>query len=192
MGYSELKEERWVKLWIKGLLLSMSMVLILTACGGDEPKDPNQVTVFIMGSEGFSQELADQVKQDLQTKLGSTMKITVNTTPIYSAEKLTLEYVDRQDDIIILPENDMKSYSINGGHMVLDKDFDSKTYARGVMMGSASAEDVDKQEKHLFSIPVDQMSIFKQIKYTPDNLYATIPVFADYNKSLKILKAMTE
>lgn len=192
MGYSELKEERWVKLWIKGLLLSMSMVLILTACGGDEPKDPNQVTVFIMGSEGFSQELADQVKQDLQTKLGSTMKITVNTTPIYSAEKLTLEYVDRQDDIIILPENDMKAYSINGGHMVLDKDFDSKTYARGVTMGSASAEDVDKQEKHLFSIPVDQMSIFKQIKYTPDNLYATIPVFADYNKSLKILKAMTE
>lgn len=192
MGYSELKEERWVKLWIKGLLLSMSMVFVLTACGGDQPKDPNQVTVFIMGSEGFSQELADQVKQDLQTKLGSTMKITVNTTPIYSAEKLTLEYVDRQDDIIILPENDMKSYSINGGHMVLDKDFDSKTYARGVTMGSASAEDVDKQEKHLFSIPVDQMSIFKKIKYTPDNLYATIPVFADYNKSLKILKAMTE
>lgn len=192
MGYSELKEERWVKLWIKGLLLSMSMVFVLTACGGDQPKDPNQVTVFIMGSEGFSQELADQVKQDLQSKLGSTMKITVNTTPIYSAEKLTLEYVDRQDDIIILPENDMKSYSINGGHMVLDKDFDSKTYARGVTMGSASAEDVDKQEKHLFSIPVDQMSIFKKIKYTPDNLYATIPVFADYNKSLKILKAMTE
>lgn len=192
MGYSELKEEHWVKLWIKGLLLSISMVLILTACGGDEPKDPNQVTVFIMGSEGFSQELADQIKQDLQTKLGSTMKITVNTTPIYSAEKLTLEYVDRQDDIIILPENDMKAYSINGGHMVLDKDFDSKTYARGVTMGSASEEDVDKQEKHLFSIPVDQMSMFKQIKYTPDNLYATIPVFADYNKSLKILKAMTE
>lgn len=192
MGYSELKEERSVKFWIKGLLLSMSIVFLLTACGGDQPKDPNQVTVFIMGSEGFSQELAEQVKQELQTKLGSTMKVTVNTTPIYSAEKLTLEYVDRQDDIIILPENDMKAYSVNGGHVMLDKDFDSKKYSRGVTMGSVSEEDVDQQEKHLFSIPVDQMSMFKKIKYTPDNLYAAIPVFADYNKSLKILKAMTE
>lgn len=181
-----------MNVWIKGLLLCMTMVFVLTACGGDEPKDPNQVTVFIMGTEGFSQEMADQIKQDLQTKLGSTMTVTVNTTPIYSAEKLTLEYVDRQDDLIILPENDMKAYSINGGHLVLDKDFDAKTYARGVTMGSASAENVDKQEQHLFSIPVDQMAIFKQIGYTPDDLYATIPVFADYDKSVKILKAMTE
>ena len=185
-----------MKVWTKGivLIISLLMVGLLAGCGGQPSKDPNQVKVFIMGSEGFPQEMADQIQQKLQQKLGSSLTVTVSTTPVYSPEKMVLEYVDRMDDIIILPENDMKSYATSGGHLVLDQDFNAKTYAKGVTKGAANEEDTDpaKQKEHLFAIPVNQMSVFKEIGYTKGDLYATVPIFANHDKAVQVLKAMIE
>lgn len=185
-----------MKAWTKiiSLVVCLSLIAIVTGCGSAEKKDPNQVKVFIMGTEGFPQEYADQIKENLQQKLGDQLTVTVTTTPVYSAEKLVLEYVDHLDDIIILPEDDMKAYAVNGGHIVLDHDFNAKTYAKGVTKGAVSQEDTDpeKQQEHLFAIPVSQMSAFQSIGYTRDDLYATIPIFANQEQAVKALKALTE
>ncbi|WP_046215483.1 hypothetical protein [Paenibacillus wulumuqiensis] len=185
-----------MKAWTKGIILAICLLLVglLAGCGGNQQKDPNQVKVFIMGTEGFPQEMAQQIQQKIQQKLGSSLTVTVSTTPVYSPEKLVLEYVDHMDDIIILPENDMKSYAASGGHLVLDQDFDAKTYAKGVTKGAANEEDTDpaKQKEHLFAIPVNQMAVFKEIGYTKDDLYATIPLFANHDNAVKVLKAMIE
>ncbi|WP_411345722.1 hypothetical protein ACE3MZ_06930 [Paenibacillus sp. WLX1005] len=185
------------KAWMRtiGFALGMSLMVLLAACGGDkQDNDPNQIKVFIMGTEGFPQEYADKIKQNLQQKLGNDLTVTVSTTPVYSAEKLVLEYVDRTDDIIILPENDMKAYAVNGGHMVLDNDFSANTYKSGVTKGAANENDTEptKQKEHLFAIPVSQMSSFKDIGYTRDDLYATIPIFANHEQAVNVLKALTD
>ncbi|WP_322903272.1 hypothetical protein [Paenibacillus campi] len=186
-----------MKAWVKAIvgILAISMIAILAGCGSDESAtDPNVVNIFIMGKDGFPQQYADAIGKNLQQKLGANMKVIVSTTPVYSAEKLVLEYVDRKDDIIILPEADMKGYALNGGHMVLDHDFDAKTYKGGVTKGAANENDTDqaKQTDHLFAIPVSQMSAFKAIGYKGDDLYATIPIFANHDKAVKVLKALTE
>lgn len=187
-----------MKAWVKGIVcaLAISMIAILAGCGGstESAADPNHVQIFIMGKDGFPQEFADQIGKNLQQKLGNNMTVTVSTTPVYSPEKLVLEYVDRTDDIVILPEADMKGYAVNGGHMVLDKDFDATKYKDGVTKGAANVDDTDpaKQKEHLFAIPVSQMSSFKAIGYKADDLYATIPIFANHDKAVKVLKALTD
>ncbi len=187
-----------MKVWVKGIIwvLSISILAVLAGCGGssESAADPKQVNVFIMGTDGFPQEYADQIGKNLQKKLGDEMTVKVTTTPVYSPEKLVLEYVDRTDDIVILPEADMKGYALNGGHMVLDQDFDAKKYKEGVTKGAANENDTDqaKQTEHLFAIPVSQMSAFKEIGYTRNDLYATIPIFANHDKAVKVLKAMID
>ncbi len=198
MRQSEVEGGTPVKAWVKGIawVLGISMFALLAGCGGstESAADPNHVQIFIMGKDGFPQEYADQIGKNLQQKLGNNMTVTVSTTPVYSAEKLVLEYVDRTDDIVILPEADMKGYAVNGGHMVLDKDFDTKKYKDGVTKGAANVDDTDpaKQTEHLFAIPVSQMSSFKAIGYTGNDLYATIPIFANHDKAVKVLKALTD
>ena len=72
--------------WLFVVLLGM-MLTLMTGCGG--PKA--DVSVFIMGPNGFPSEAAEKMEVSLKAKVGETPTLKLNTSPIFSMEKMIVE-----------------------------------------------------------------------------------------------------
>ncbi|GAB6988368.1 type 2 periplasmic-binding domain-containing protein [Paenibacillus pini] len=178
-----------MKQWMK-LLMVFAVVLLVAGCGQDDDKR----TVFMIDEHSDPVQAYKQIEDKMQDKLGTTLKVEVSASPMYNPQKLMVEYAAGGHSIVILPEEDMKNYAKLGGHLPLDKYFDPKKYPDGVFASNEVRDDktVDTTE-HLYGIPVKQMKLFIDAKYTPEQLYATIPVAApSVDDAVKMLKALTE
>lgn len=172
------------------LIVILSAIIMLTACGQDKA----DVSIFITDDKSDPSQISEKIQQKLQEKLGEELTVQVVAASMFNPQKLLVEYAARENDIIILPENEMKSYGKEGAHIALDSYFDPETYPKGVFEGGVmDADNNVKLEKHLYGIPVSQMKIFQDLKYTSVGLYATIVASTDSEENAaKVLKALTE
>ncbi|MCJ8013343.1 hypothetical protein MUG84_16560 [Paenibacillus sp. KQZ6P-2] len=173
------------------LMLVIFAVFMLAGCGEGEKPD---VSVFMIDQHSDPSEVVEPLKKTLQDKLGQGVKLEVFASPLYNPQKLMVEYAAGDHDIMILPEEDMKNYGKLGGNLALDNYFDPKAYPDGVFASKEEKEDktIDNTE-HLYGIPVKQLKVFKDLKYTPDKLFVTIPVTSKHvDNAVKAIKAMTE
>lgn len=172
------------------LVVVLLAVFMLAGCGKDKP----DVSVFMIDQNSDPTQVSDQLEKTLQEKLGPDLKVEVIASPLYNPQKLMVEYAAGGHDIMILPEDDMKNYGKLGGHVALDDHFDAKKYPEGVFASMEEKDDktIDKTE-HLYGIPVKDLKMFKDLKYTPDKLFVTIPISSEHiDNALKAIKAMTE
>ncbi|WP_211746733.1 hypothetical protein [Paenibacillus sp. Marseille-Q4541] len=178
-------------------IIVLLLMVILTACGKDEEAT---FQIFMTDDQGNIADIEAVLESKLQAKFGDKVTVKVTTSPIYNQQKLLLEYVGRSNDIIIMPENDMKSFGSQGSHIALEDTFDQQKYSRGFFEGGTySVDENGKMSQdmimgdHLFGIPVEEMALFKELNYPAQNLFATIPVSAS-NEALakEVLKYMVE
>jgi hypothetical protein len=165
-------------------------VFMLAGCGSEKPG----VSIFMIDDKSDPTQVSEQLEKTLQDKLGSDIKVKVIASPLYNPQKMMVEYAAGGHDIFILPEGDMENYGKMGAHIVLDDYFDPKKYHDGVYASQEVKEDktVDNME-HLYGIPVKEMKIFQDLKYTPDKLFVTIPVSSKHvDNAVKAIKALTE
>jgi maltose-binding protein MalE len=184
-----MEEEQRLKAYGK-LLLVIFTVFMIAGCGKEKP----DVSIFMMDDQSDPAGVSEQLEKTLQDKLGPDLKVQVIGSPLYNLEKLMVEYAAGGNDIILLPEGDMKNYGKMGAHTPLDDYFDPKKYPSGVFASKEVKDDktVDNTE-HLYGIPVKDMKVFQDLKYTPDKLFVTIPVSAKHvDNAVKAIKALTE
>lgn len=180
-----------MKAYGKLMLVVILAVFVLAGCGKE---DKPGVKVFMIDQNSDPTQVTEPLENALQDKLGEDIKVEVVASPMYNPQKLMVEYAAGGNDIMILPEDDMKNYGKLGGHVVLDDHFDVKDYPEGVFASQEEKEDktIDKTE-HLYGIPVKDLKVFKDLKYTPEKLFVTIPISSEHiDDALKALKAMTE
>lgn len=178
-----------------GMLFIVSIVLMLSGCGGKDG-----FTIFIIDNQGNPSVISEQLQTNLQQKLGEEPKVEVITSAMYDVQKILVEYAAGGHDIFILPEADMKQYGKSGSNVPLEDTFDAEKYKRGVFDGGVLVEQGEgddgsdiKTESHLYGIPLEEMQMFKDVKYAASNLFATIPVSAsNVDEAKKVLKALTE
>ena len=89
---------------------------MLTGCGGPKP----DVSIFIMGSNGFPSEAGDKLEASLKSKVGEVPTVKINTSPIFSMEKMIVELAAGGNGIFILAEEQFKSLSNQAGFVSLD------------------------------------------------------------------------
>ncbi|KAF6564675.1 MULTISPECIES: hypothetical protein [Paenibacillus] len=179
--------------WIIGIIA----LILLAGCGG---RDKDSFSIFIM-DKGDASVIRDELAQKLKDKLGEQAPtIEISVSPLYNQQKLVVEYAAGEHDLFLLPEEDMKLYGQNGSNLPLDDAFDKKTYARGVFEGGVFKKKEQEEEgtdvikeTHLFGIPVEQMKMFKDLKYNSNTLFATVPPrTSNKEEAIKVLKALTE
>lgn len=178
-------------------MVALLFMLILTACGKEED---TAFQIFMTDDQGSIAGIEEQLETKLQDKFGDRITIEVISSPIYNQQKLLLEYVGKANDLMIMPENDMITYGREGSHIALEDTLNPETYQRGFFEGGTYEIDENGDMSkdmvmgdHLFGIPLDEMSIFKELNYPAKNLFATIPVStSDEALAKEILKYMTE
>ncbi|MDO7907393.1 hypothetical protein Q5741_13350 [Paenibacillus sp. JX-17] len=178
------------------LLGVLVLLLVLAGCGGKEDK----IRVFIIDNAGDPSAIQEQLQKKLQDKLGSEPQVEVSTSALYDKQKIFLEYAAKENDIFILPEEDMKMYAQQGSSQPLEDTFDAKAYPEGYFKGGVFSNDDSKanddgmvMEEHLFAIPVSKMKMFKDLQYAQKGLLATVTISSEHSEDAKkVLKAMTE
>ncbi|WDI03815.1 hypothetical protein PUW25_07635 [Paenibacillus urinalis] len=181
---------RWSMAAIMALCVGM-----LSGCGGVD-----KFSIFMIDNQGNMSVIAEELETKLQEKLGEATEIEISASPMYSKDKLLVEYAARDHDLIILPEEDMKMYGRDGSNIPLENDFDQEKFSRGVFEGETYTRDENGDlssdpvvGEHLFGIPLEEMSMFIDLQYAAKNLFATIPISTqDEQMSIEVLKALTE
>lgn len=170
-------------------------LVMLTGCG----KDPD-MTIFMMpaANEVIPQEVTEQVETQIKAKLGEEKTLQVNTSAMYSLQKLIAELAVSENGIMVIQEQDVLSFAKNQGCTPLEGTFDQEKYKKGFVEGTVSVKgadgkDQEKQEQHLYALPIKEMKMFQTIGYTTDKLYAIIPSNAPNPElSMQVLKIMAE
>jgi hypothetical protein len=142
------------------LWISMTFLVVFAAGCGKEDYD---LSVFIMPQTGMSGDMAGKLQASLQEKYGSDLKVSLRTSPLYSAEKLTVEIISKEHVVMIVTERDFKTTVRQGGAVPLEEDFDQQAYPSGVL------------QEHLYGIPMKNSSWLKSAGYNGSEMYAFIP-----------------
>ncbi|WP_088547638.1 hypothetical protein [Paenibacillus aquistagni] len=174
------------------LSLFMSM-LVLNACG-EEPAD---FTMFMMAQGAVPSEITTAIQDDLTEQYKDQFTIQVVSPPMYNIQRLLIEYAANKNSLIILPKDDIKAYSRNGGHIVLDSYFDQEQYAEGVMEGLVEPGDgkekKDVLEEHLYALPVSKLPFMEKHGVTNPEFLIAIPANApNVERSVEVLKMMID
>lgn len=174
------------------LSLFMSM-LLLNACG----EKTADFTMFMMAQGAIPSEITTAIQDDLTNKYQDQFTIQVVSPPMYNIQRLLIEYAANQNSLIVLPKDDMKAYSRNGGHVVLDSYFDKEQYAEGVMEGLVEPgngkEKQDVLEEHLYALPVSKLPFLEKHGVTNPEFLIAIPANTpNLDRSVEVLNMMTE
>ncbi|OCT10614.1 hypothetical protein A8709_22485 [Paenibacillus pectinilyticus] len=168
------------------LVLMLGMVLTLTACGGPKP----DVSVFIMGPNGFPSEAAEKLETSLKLKVGDTPTVKLNTSPIFSMEKMIVELAAGGNGIFILADEQFKGLSNQAGFVSLDDTINPADYPDGVI---EIKEEGKEAQKHLYGIPLEGNKWMKEQGYEGKGLVAFVPLNAPkMDEALKVLKIIAQ
>src|SRR5665647_3055263 len=156
---------------LKWMLLLLLCSIALSGCGG--PK--SDVPIFMMGEDGMPSEITQKLEDSLKLKLGETPTITLNSSPIFSMEKMIVELAAGGNGIMILAKTQFDSVAQQGGGIILDSLFDTKEYPEGM---AETLVDYKKpegaKEKHLYGIPISKSSWMKAVGYNGKEMIAFI------------------
>jgi hypothetical protein len=170
------------------LKLAFSIVILmflLAGCGG-----PNaDVTIFMMGPQGFPNEAAQKLESSLTAKAGAVPTIVINSSPLFSIEKMIIEVAAGENGILIIPEDQFRSLGKQGGYVPLDDVIKPEDYPTGMM----EITDEGKTEKHLYGIPLEDTQWMKEQNMNGKGLFAFIPQNAKKQAEAKqVLKIIAE
>ncbi|NHN29271.1 hypothetical protein [Paenibacillus agricola] len=158
--------------------LGLILFIFLAGCGGPKPDVP----IFMMSASGIPSDVGDKLEVDLQTKTGAVPTIKIQTTPIFSMEKLIVEIAAGDNGIIVVPAEQFKALGQQGGYISLDDIAKSEDFPEGVMElpvdNKDKADKTVRTEKHLYGIPLENTKWFTDLKLNGKNLVAFVPANA--------------
>ncbi|MCY9516682.1 hypothetical protein [Paenibacillus apiarius] len=171
----------------------LAMLILISGCGG--PKA--DITVFMMPKSTVPSEMTQALKEELSKQFQGKFTVDAVASPMYNLQKLIVEYAAGDNGIVMLPEDDVKTMAMQGGHVVLDNYFDKEKYAAGVMDGvvyeKAEKGYNEYKGKHLYALPADQMPLLKKLGIQEPGLFVTIPARTPNEElSVEVLKALAE
>lgn len=172
---------------VKSLLVVMlGLMLLLSGCGG--PKQ--DVSIFVMGPNGFPSDAGAKLETALKSKVGEIPTIKLNTSPIFSLEKMIVELAAGGNGIFILGEEQFKSLSSQGGFVSLDDTIKPEDYPDGVI---TMTEEGQPSEKHLYGIPLSGNKWMKEQGLEGKGLIAFIPQNAPkLNEAKQVLQIIAQ
>ncbi|MEC0225858.1 type 2 periplasmic-binding domain-containing protein [Paenibacillus alba] len=172
---------------VKWLLMMMvGLTLLLAGCGGPKP----DVSIFVMGQNGFPSEAAEKLEGSLKSKVGETPTVKLVSSPIFSLEKMIVELAAGGNGIFILAEDQFKSLSNQGGFVSLDETIKPEDYPDGVV---EMKEEGKPTEKHLYGIPLAGNKWMKEQGFEGKGLVAFIPQNAPKLEEAKqVLKVIAQ
>jgi hypothetical protein len=181
-GQAIMRNWRWIG------VLAVLLVLV-SGCGG--PKA--DATVFIMTSSSLPPEMTSALQDDLNKTFENKFTVQVVASPLYSIEKLFVEYAAGENSVMVIPEEDAKRMAPQGGHVALDKYFDAKKYNEGMYDGAVYEGKDEHKGTFLFSLSAEKLPILKKHGIQEKGLSVTIPSRTpDEARSVEILRALAE
>jgi ABC-type glycerol-3-phosphate transport system substrate-binding protein len=177
-----------MKIGIKLLLTLVLCSIGLSACGGPKADVP----IFMMGENGIPGDFATKLEESLKHQIGETPTISLNSSPIFSQEKMIVEIAAGGNGIMILSEKQFQAIALQGGGIILDSLFDPKDYPAGVVETLVdSAKPDGPKEKHLYGIPISQTRWMKEAGYNGSELIAFVhPRAPDLELAKQVLKVI--
>jgi ABC-type glycerol-3-phosphate transport system substrate-binding protein len=175
---------------LKWMLVLMLGSIALTGCGGPKADVP----IFMMGENGMPSEITQKLEDSLKLRLGETPTIKLNSSPIFSMEKMMVELAAGGNGIMIVSKEQFASVAHQGGGISLDSLFDPKDYPAGVVEVAVDDNKQDgPKEKHLYGIPISQTSWMKDAGYIGKEMVAFIHVRAPNLEAAKqVLKVIAQ
>ncbi|NEW08182.1 hypothetical protein GK047_19465 [Paenibacillus sp. SYP-B3998] len=172
---------------VKLLLITMiALMIMLVGCGGPKP----DVSIFIMGKNGFPSELGDKLGASLKSKVGEIPTVKVVSSPIFSMEKMIVELAAGGNGIFILADEQFQTLTKQAGFVPLDDTIKPEEYPDGVV---EIAEDGKPAEKHLYGIPLAGNKWMKEQGLDGKGLVAFIPQNAEkINEAKQVLKVIAQ
>ncbi|MFC5449558.1 hypothetical protein [Paenibacillus aestuarii] len=172
---------------VKLLMLTIvALMVLLAGCGGPKP----DVSVFVMGQQGFPAELGGKLEQSLKDKVGAAPTVKLVTSPIFSLEKMIVELAAGENGIFILPKEQFDSLSKQGGFVSLDDTIKPEDYPSGVLEIGSEGQPA---ERHLYGIPLDGNKWMKDQGIDGKGLIAFIPQNAQkINEAKQVLKLIAQ
>jgi ABC-type glycerol-3-phosphate transport system substrate-binding protein len=179
-----------MKTRLKWVFLLLLCSIALSGCGGPKADVP----IFMMGEDGLPSEITQKLEDSLKLRLGETPTIIINSSPIFSMEKMMVELAAGGNGIMILSKTQFDSVAQQGGGIILDSLYDPKEYPEGI---AETLVDYKKpegaKEKHLYGIPISKTSWMKDIGYTGTEMIAFIhPHAPNLEAAKQVLKVITE
>jgi ABC-type glycerol-3-phosphate transport system substrate-binding protein len=172
----------------KFAFLGLVLLLFLTGCGGPKADVP----IFMMSASGIPSEVGDKLEADLKAKVGEAPTIKIQTTPIFSMEKLVVEIAAGDNGIIVIPMEQFKALGQQGGYVSLDDVAKSEDFPEGVLELPVDNKDKNdktvRTEKHLYGLPLENSKWFKDLKLNGKGLVAFVP--ANAKKQDLVLQVM--
>lgn len=184
-----LKAKSWV-----GLLAVVLLVAVMTGCGG--PKA--DLTIFMSHEYSLPEEKVTALQDEINDKLNGEYTVKINASPIYNMQKIMLEYAAAGNGLIVLPKDDIKKYSENGGHVALDEYLDPAAYEEGVFEGqlvtkTSEGKFEEKNGKYLFGLPSDKLPLMEKYGLVDKQWYVAVPsTTPSVELSVKVLKLLME
>ncbi|NGP57762.1 hypothetical protein FLT15_04950 [Paenibacillus thiaminolyticus] len=185
------KGEYIVRKWgWMGMVLALA--LVLGGCGSKA-----DISVFMMSTTTVPSELTEALKTELSQKLEGQFTVDVFASPMYNLQKLFVEYAAGDNGVHVVPEEDVKSMSKQGGHIPLDAYFDKDKYEEGYFDGmvleKAEKGYIEHQEKHLYALPAEKLPLLNKLGIKEKGLFVAVPVRTpNEERSIQILKLMEE
>jgi hypothetical protein len=174
-----------MKMNLKPALWIVLLIVLLAGCGG--PKV--DVTIFMMGPQGFPSEAAQKLESSLAAKVGAVPTIVIHASPMFSLEKMIVEVAAGENGILILPEEQFRNLGKQGGYVPLDDVIKPENYPAGIL----EITDQGKTEKRLYGIPLEDTKWMKEQNMNGKGLFAFIPQNAKKQAEAKqVLKIIAE
>lgn len=168
------------------LVLMMGFMVMLAGCGGPKP----DVSIFVMGPNGFPSDAGEKLEVALKSKVGELPTVKLNTSPIFSMEKMIVELAAGGNGIFILGDEQFKSLSSQAGFVSLDDTIKPEDYPDGVI---TITEEGKPAEKHLYGIPLIGNKWMKEQGLEGKGLVAFIPQNAPkMNEAKQVLKVIAQ
>lgn len=182
-------KKRWM-----GILAAILLMTLVTSCGG--PKA--DLSIFMSHEYTIPEERVNELQQELNDKLNGEYTVQIYASPLYNAQKIMLEYAAAENGLIVLPLEDVKKYSENGGNLALNDYFDPVEYEEGVFKGMTVTKLGDKkfEEKtgeFLFALPTEKLSLMKKYSLVDKQWYVAVPgTTPNVDLSVKVLNLLME
>lgn len=175
---------------LKWMLILLLCSIALSGCGGPKADVP----IFMMAEDGMPSEITQKLEDSLKLRLGEAPTIILNSSPIFSMEKMMVELAAGGNGIMILSKAQFNSVAQQGGGVNLDSLFDPKEYPEGM---AETLVDYKKpegaKEKHLYGIPIGKTSWMKKVGYTGKEMIAFIhPRAPNLEAAKQVLNVIAE
>jgi predicted nucleotidyltransferase len=174
-------------------MLILAVFFALAACGGGPEAD---VSIFVMTQPAPDMTKVEQMETVLQEKVGESPTVDLSTSPLFSLEKLVVEIAAGGHGILILNEEQMRTFAAEKSSLYpLDDTFPAADYPQGLIEVDVQDEkgNVTGKETGFYVMPVEDAPWFQLGGYAGPPAYAFIPANAPNPELAKqVLKAMVE